>query len=171
MGAMSDQERTYRPELLPRQGERNAWLFALLASLALGLLHQQGVVPVFSWIFVIFLLLSAMSISLGNWMDRRTALRLAADGVSFENGLRSVSLSWTQINEVRIHPTRWGEKIQVLGEQSHFSFNTLGELQFNGKNRTKVGFAQGQEILKEILRASGLTKKQKNDQYAYYSRA
>jgi hypothetical protein len=168
---MQSEERTYRPELLPRQGEINAWLFALLASLALGLLHLQGVVPVFSWIFVIFLLISALSISLGNWMDRRTVLRLDPDGVAFENGLRHVRLTWSQISEVRIRPTRWGEQIQIIGEQSHFSFNTLGELQFKGENRTKVGFAQGQEILKEILRASGLTKKQQSEQYAYYSRA
>lgn len=168
---MLPEESTYRPELLPRQGEINAWLFALLASLALGLLHQQGVVPVFSWIFVIFLLVSALSISLGNWMDRRTVLRLASDGVAFENGLRRVHLMWPQINEVRIRPARWGEQIQVIGEQSHFSFNTLGELQFKGENRAKVGFAQGEEILKEILNASGLSKKQKNEQYAYYSRA
>lgn len=167
---MSSQEQTHRPELLPRQGERNAWIFTLLASLALGLLHLQGVVSVFSWIFAIFLFISALSISLGNWMDRRTILRIAADGVSFENGLRYVSLTWPQINEVRIRPARWGKQIQVIGEQSHFSFNTLGELQFKGENRAKVGFAQGQEILKEILSASGLTKKQQNEQYAYYSR-
>jgi hypothetical protein len=164
-------EQTYRPELLPRQGERNAWLFAVVASLALGLLHFQGVVPFFSWIFVIFLLFSALSISLGNWMDRRTVLRLASGGVSFENGLRRVELGWAEIKEVRVLPARWGEQIQVIGEQAHFSFNTLGELQFKGENRAKVGFAQGQEILSAILKASGLTKKQKNDQYAYYSRA
>jgi len=167
---MPNSEQAFRPELLSRQGERNAWLFALLASLALGLLQQQGVVLGFSWIFVIFLFIAALSISLGNWMDRRTVLRLAADGVSFENGLRSEQLGWTEIKEVRIHPARWGEKIQVLGEKSHFSFNTLGELQFQGKNRTRVGFAQGQKILKQILDASGLTKKQQNDQYTYYSR-
>jgi hypothetical protein len=165
------EERTYHPELLPRQGEINAWLFALLAGLALGLLHLQGVVPVFSWIFVLFLLVSALSISLGNWMDRHTTLRLSAEGVSFENGLRRVHLTWAEITEVRVAPARWGEQVQVIGEQAHFSFSTLGELQFRGQNRTKVGFAQGQEILKEILNASGLTKKQHNDQYAYYSRA
>lgn len=168
---MSAQEQVFRPELLPRQGERNAWLFAAFSALALGILHFQGVVPLFSWIFVAFLLFSALSISLGNWMDRRTVLCLAADGVSFENGLRRVQLSWSEIAEIRIVPARWGEQIQVIGQQAHFSFNTLGELQFKGENRTKVGFARGQEILKEILRASGLTKKQHNEQYAYYSRA
>lgn len=168
---MFSEEQTYRPELLPRQGERNAWLFTVVASLALGLLHLQGVVPFFSWIFVIFLLLSALSISLGNWMDRRTSLCLFSEGVSFENGLRHVKLSWAEINEVRVLPARQGEQIHVVGVQSHFTFNTLGELQFKGENRTKVGFAQGQEILKEILKASGLTNKQKNEQYAYYSRA
>ena len=168
---MFSEERTYRPELLPRQGERNAWILAILASLALFLLNLQGVVPFFSWIFVIFLVVSALSISLGNWMDRHTSLRLSADGTAFENGLRRVKLAWTEINEISILPARWGEQIHVIGAQAHFTFNTLGELQFKGENRTKVGFAQGQEILKEILKASGLTNKQKNEQYAYYSRA
>lgn len=168
---MPSQEKIFRPELLPREGERNAWLFALLAGFALGLLHQQGVVPVFSWIFVIFLLFSALSISLGNWMDRSTELRLDADGLSFGNGLRRVQLSWLDIEEVRIVPARWGEQIQVFGERgAYFRFNTLGELQFKGEHRTKVGFAQGHEILKEILTACELTTKHKTDQYTYYSR-
>jgi hypothetical protein len=142
-------ERTHRPELLPRQGERNAWLFALLASLALGLLHLQGVVPVFSWIFVIFLLVSALSISLGNWMDRRTVLRLADDGVAFENGLRRVSLTWSQISEVRIRPTRWGEQIQVIGEQSHFSFNTLGSCNSKARIAPKLALLRDRKSLKK----------------------
>lgn len=159
---MSLAENIYKPELLPRQGERNAWLFAILAGIALGILHLQGIVPLFSWIFALFLVFSALSISLGNWMDRRTVLRISETGLSFENGLRNVHLAWPQINEVRIVPARWGEQIQVIGEQSHFSFNTLGELQFKGDNRTKVGFAGGQEILKrnlEIWRSDQKTTK------------
>lgn len=168
---MLQEEQIFTPELLPRQGERNAWILAVLASLALFLLNWQGVVPFFSWIFVIFLVVSALSISLGNWMDRHTRLHLSRVGIAFENGLRRADLEWAQINEIRILPARWGEQIHVIGEKAHFSFSTLGELQFQGQNRTKVGFAQGQEILREILKASGLTKKQKNEQYAYYSRA
>lgn len=168
---MFTEQRTYRPELLPRQGEVNAWLFAVLSGLALGILHFQGVVPVFSWIFVIFLLVSAISISFGNWMDRHTTLQLSEEGIAFQNGLRRVRLSWGNIQEIRILPARFGEQIHIIGEKAHFSFNTLGELQFKGETRAKVGFAQGQEILASILKASGLTNKQRTDQYAYYSRA
>jgi hypothetical protein len=171
MLGMSSEEKIYKPELLARQGERNAWLFAILAGIALAILHLRGVVPFFSWIFVIFLAFSALSISLGNWIDRRSLLRISKTGLSFGNGLRQVDLTWPQITEVRIVPTRWGEQIQVIGGQSHFSFNTLAELQFKGQNRTKVGFAGGQEILKEILKSGGLTKKQENDRYTYYLRA
>ena len=164
------EERVYHPELLPRQGEINAWLLAFFASTALVLLHLQGVVPFWSWFFVGFLFLSAASISLGNWMDRHTALHLGQTGVAFENGLRRVQLAWNEIDQVRVLPARWGERIQVIGAKSHFEFTMPAEVKFNGQIKGRVGFLQGKEILASLLQASGLTNFQKTDEYAYYSR-
>jgi hypothetical protein len=55
-------------------------------------------------------------------------------------------------------PARWGTSVQVIGSQAHFSFSTLGEMEFQGKVRGKIGFSEGQEILDEIIRLAGLTK-------------
>jgi hypothetical protein len=167
---MSFEEQVFQPQLLPRQGEINAWILAFIASLALALLQMQGVVPIWSWILVLFLFFSAFSISLGNWMDRRTVLRLAEAGIFFENGLRRVQLAWSDIHEVRILPARWGQRVQVLGKEAHFEFSTAAEVKFQGEIKGRVGFLQDKKILEVLLQASSLTHHQKTEKYVYYSR-
>jgi hypothetical protein len=43
-------------------------------------------------------------------------------------------------------------------------------MQFQGKLRGRTGFAAGAEILDEIIRSAGLTKKIQNGQLLTYSR-
>ncbi|RPH57420.1 MAG: hypothetical protein EHM81_11610 [Chloroflexi bacterium] len=162
--------KTYKPELLPRRGEYTAWALAFAAALGLYILVLRNLVPSWTWFFVAFLFFSAISISLGNWMDRHTFIQLQNDGVVFENGLRKVRLAWDAVKEVRTFPARWGTAVQVLGEQAHFEFNTLGEVEFRGEVRGRVGFAQGKEIMDEILRATNLISHQKTDKYDVYTR-
>ena len=108
--------REFRPELIPRKGEWTAWILAIIASSVwLTLRWRLLDVPVAALIFVAFLLLSASSISLGNWVDRKTVLSLSPAGVSFRNGLRNVSLKWDQIRELRVLPDRWGERVHIWG--------------------------------------------------------
>ncbi len=121
---MSESEvHEFRPELMPRRGEINAWLLTAAAALGLFFLNQTlDIVPGWAWIFCAFLAFSALSISFGNWMDRKTRVRLDADGISFENGLRRVRLGWPEVQKVAVLPARWGKSVQVLGEKSHFGF-------------------------------------------------
>jgi hypothetical protein len=162
--------KTYRPELLPRKGEFTAWALALAAALGMIFLTLRGQIPSGMWFVIIFLFFSAIIISLGNWMDRHTLIRLNADGVAFENGPRKVHLTWVEIKEVRTFPASWSTAVQVLGERAHFRFNTLGELQFRGEVRGRMGFAQGKEILDEIIRASGLIAVSQAGQVTRFSR-
>lgn len=166
---MPEQE-TFIPELLPRRGEWNAWLFTLAATAGLLIIRTWAIVPVWVWFFVAFLCFSALSISLGNWMDRRTCLTLFPDGVAYENGLRQVRLAWDEIQRVRVLPARWGRTVQVIGESSHFSFNTLGEVKFRGELRGRTGFVQGDAILDIVIRSSGLLAVTRREPYTIYSR-
>ncbi len=77
----------YRPELLSRRGEYVAWGIALVAIAAWVILHLTDN-PVFGGLtfLTVLLALSGIAISLGNWMDRRTILRLEPDGVWYDNG-------------------------------------------------------------------------------------
>lgn len=162
--------REFRPELLPRRGEWTAWVLALAASAGMWLLNWSGYVPVWAWIFWVFLLFSGLSISLGNWLDRNTVIRLDADGIRFENGLRRVRLSWREVQKVAVLPARWGKAVQVIGEKSHFEFKTLGEVQFQGEVRGRTGFLEGQAILDVILRKTGLELVKESNNAYYYAR-
>lgn len=159
---------TYTPEVLPRRGEINAWILTVLVAGVLAYLQARGSAPTWIWLFVGFLLFSAGSISLGNWVDRHTRLEINTDGITFENGLRRVKLTWAEIVEVRTSPARWGQHIQVLGQSTHFAFNTLGEMTFRGQVSVRTGFAKGKELLDKIIRSANLvTMKQENAQTIY----
>jgi hypothetical protein len=164
------ESRTFTPELLPRRGELTAWVLTVAVALGFYFLSRPGPLPPIAWIFIIFFAFSAISISLGNWMDRKTFIRIEPEGVVFENGLRKAHLTWEAVKEVRTSPARWGLSVQVVGESVHFAFSTLGEMQFRGRVRARTGFADGKLILDEIIRAAGLTKMLQDAQFNIYSR-
>ncbi len=161
----------FRPELIPRKGERIAWLLLILALvyLGVGIWSDDGL----TWVAIIFvslMLLSAGSITLGNWVDRNTVLRLNTQGVRFSNGLRNVSLNWDEVREVRVLASAWGRRVQVRGPATTFSFRTLGEVIMQGEIKGRIGFADGEYILKIILESSGLQKMEMTEKTSYYSR-
>lgn len=161
----------FHPELVPRRGEINAWIFTALTAGGMFILHTKQGVPSWTWIFLGFLAFSALSISLGNWIDRRATIVMEEKGIHFENGLRSVRLGWPEIQKVAILPSRWGKNVQVIGEKAHFGFKTLGEVQFQGKVRGRTGFAAGEEILNTILREANLHLIGEEGNAYYYARA
>lgn len=162
---------TYSPELLPRQGELTAWALSFLCGLGMYILSLRAVIPYWAWFLCIFLIFSALSISLGNWMDRSTRITISAAGLEYQNGLRKVNLAWQDIAEVRKVPARWGTTVQVLGARAHIAFNTLGEMTYQGEVRSRTGFAAGEQILGEIIRAAGLTRTVAEGRFTTYLRA
>ena len=161
----------YRPELLPRRGEMIAWGAALLALVAWALLLVLEIPVNFVFkLLAVFLLLSALAISLGNWTDRRTFIRLSADGVHFENGLRRAHLRWDEIRRVQVFPSAWGKKVHVLGEPAHFDFRTLGEVSLDGEIKGRMGFTDGELILQTILKKAALREIEQPGKGSYYVR-
>ena len=110
-----------------------------------------------------------MSISLGNWVDRRSLICLDSDGIAFENGLRSVRLTWAEVQNVAVVRSRSGKRVQVQGALTHFTFKTMSESTL-GKQVMRTGFAAGQDILDVVLSASGLQLKAEKNSMVYYAR-
>ena len=160
----------YTPELLPRDGEIYAWLLSIVAALGLFFLSLRAGIPYWAWFLFIIFLFSAFSMTLGNWMDRKTHLEISPEGLRYENGLRKTSITWENLQEVRTAPARWGTSVQVIGTNGHFSYSTLGEMQFQGQIRGKTGFIAGEEILDVIIPNSLLKKNVSSGQFSTYLR-
>lgn len=169
---VNDLAQEFRPVLTNRNGEMLAWLAAVsLGAAAIALRNQGG-----GWIgslpyLAIFVGLIAASISLSNWMDRRTVLRLDKQGVFFTNGLRRVSLAWHQIDQVSVFSGALGKRVQVVGGAQHFEFRYLSEVEVLGSAPGRLGFPDGVTILATILREAGLQRSPDSQgDTVYYSR-
>lgn len=170
---MQAERQEYSPELVSRRSELIAWGSATLVNgtwVMLILLGQR--LSFWLPILGIPLLLIASGMSLGNWMDRHTILKIDLEGIFFSNGLRQVQLKWREIREVRVLPAQWGKKVQVFGERSYFGFHTLGEIRANGKVLGRTGFVNGDQVLEKILARTALIEVKKvemgDQQEAYY---
>ena len=163
--------REYRPRAIPRRGELLAWVGALLVSLVwLGLAYNgQRIIPLVP-VLASFFILAGGSISLGNWIDRKTWIQLTDDGMHFYNGLRKVDLGWMEIKEVHLTPSQLGTKVHVYGEKAHFSFRTLAEVKVQGELKGQFGFENGDTILRQIILNSKLDIIDKPDGDYYYAR-
>ncbi|RJP52345.1 MAG: hypothetical protein C4583_06885 [Anaerolineaceae bacterium] len=163
--------REFRPELLPRRGEVLSWLAAIGLFVGLFLATDRwGSQSFVYWLFAGLIAFSALSISLGNWMDRRSVIRLDSDGIAFENGVRSVRLTWPEVQNVALIPTRLGKRVQVQGAMLHFTFKTMSESTLSGQ-QLRTGFADGQEILETVLKECDLQVKAEKNGMVYYARA
>jgi hypothetical protein len=165
------ESREFRPELLSRRGEITAWGLTLLLGIVATLLNRQGV-SVFpaAAILEVILLVSALIISLNNWVDRRTVIRLDSEGIYFENGLRRVRFAWNEVRQVRVYLSELGKKIIVYGPRTYFTFHTLGEVKLRGEVRGRMGFPQGERILRLILEAGGLSEERRSGSGSIYDR-
>jgi hypothetical protein len=161
----------FKPELISRRGEAIAWVCVFLVALGIVILVLSG--QPLSWLVVLLeatLLASAALISLGNWSDRKTSLHIDERGIEYQNGLRRVKLGWSEVNEARVTPSPWGNKVDVYGEKSHISFRTLAEVKVRGELKGRFGFTRGEEILRRIVMHSNLEIRDEPGVGYYYVR-
>ncbi len=169
--------RKFTPEHLPLRGEITSWILALIVLSTATILRVNGA----SWggmalLFAVIFVLSAASISFGNWMDRQTVIRIERDHLTFTNGVRNTALTWKEIQAVRVLPDKWGAKqIQVIGEtprgKQHFEFRTLGTVNYQGQERGSTGFAEGEQILETLLKMADMHPvPSDNPSFSYYAR-
>lgn len=164
-------EGIYYPELLSQRGEITVWILLVLILLSGLILNLSGRIVPYSVLFLgIFFLLAGLAISLGNWMDRRTFIKVRPKGIEFANGLRHVNLLWQEINRIEIYPSNWGNKVHVRSADLHFAFRTMGEVKVNQEVKGRMGFKEGDKILEVLLERSKLRKVERPDPGEYYIR-
>jgi hypothetical protein len=161
----------YRPELAPIRGQKVAWTLTALAGLAIFLMVLFKI-PLFWFIPALFILflISASLISLGNWIDRHTVIRIFEDGIEFEDGLRSLRFKWEEINRLEVYSSSWGSRITVYSGTRRFSFRTLGVVKLNGQLKGRMGFLDGEMILAKIVKRTNLRLTSNPGNGYYYTR-
>lgn len=170
-GVMSLDIHQFRPVIASRRSELSAWFLTLLSGGAWLVLALRDSPPtLFIPLFFFLFIFTAIGASLGNWIDRRTVLRLKPEGLDFENGLRKVEMNWEEIQEIQIIPSRWGQAVHVLGNGAHFRFRILANVVVLGKASERIGFEDGDKILGEILKKTGLQRVQRSQPGRYYAR-
>ena len=164
-------ERKYYPEQLSRRGEITVWMLLVLVMLTGLILKLSGSpVPYTVTVLGVFFLLAGLAISLGNWMDRRTFIKVSAEGIEFKIGLRHGELLWQEVKRLEVYPSNWGDKVHVRGSESHFAFRTMGEVKVNKEVKGRMGFEEGDKILEILLERSKLRKVERSDPGEYYIR-
>lgn len=162
----------YRPVQPSRRVEIGTWaLTAVLFATWWVLQANQAAFAGTAVTLFAFALFAASGISLSGWMDHRSVIRLDADGVFFQNGLRRVELAWDQVQQIRVLNAQAGSKrVQVLGPRSYFEFRTLARISLNGQERARSGYEQGEKILENLLDRTGLHESETSPSYVYYAR-
>jgi len=157
--------------MVSRRGELITWVLALISLATLVFLWVQTVgVSIWQIAFTGLMVLAAASSSLSNWMERKTVLTLKSESIHFRNGLRDVSLNWDAIQELQVFPSRFGKRVNVIGDQSHFNFRTMVEITQRSGIRSVMGFAQGEFIIQQIIKNSNLNETGKDEKGSYYAR-
>jgi hypothetical protein len=163
----------FRPLIGNRRTELFAWILAIIMlSTSWFSPNASGLGKLLTALLVAFFCLSAVLISFGNWLDRRTFLTLTDTGVEYQNGIRHVQVDWGKIKEVRIFPFGKGCKVVVYCDHEFFSFQMLTEISKADKVEIRHGFEKGEEILEVILKRSNLcdVEKRHAERYDYYKR-
>lgn len=161
----------YRPDVLPRRNEFIAWGVFLLAGAGVLVFRVTTELPAWVNYGIAVLFVLAAGLSLGNWMDRRTQLELSAEGLEFQNGLRHIKMNWQDVQAVQVAPSSLGTGVRVTASRRRFSFTVSGGVRLLGKRQGKFGFAEGDEIIKEIVRRSGLSLAGHNGATYFYARS
>lgn len=154
-----------------RRAEASSWFLVLVSGFGWWVFNSQGSsLATFMLLFLLIFLFVAAGTSLSNWMERHTQLELYEDGLHFHNGLRNIDLQWEKIQQVHVLPSRWGKAVHVIGERQHFHFQLAGEVMLMGQSRAKVGFEQGEQILRTILEKTGLRPAESDRPGRYFIR-
>jgi hypothetical protein len=160
----------YKPERLSRRGELFAWLSAGIAAAGWLVYRLQGElrIPGLPWL-VGFLLLAAAGISLANWIDRHTRLKIGANGLTFSNGMQHITLAWQEIEQLEVYPSRFGDRVKVLGTRQ-FNFRLYKEVAVAGEVKGRMGFKEGELIVAKIVERAQLSQVESEDSVITYAR-
>lgn len=164
-------DKTYNPNQNNRRSEFFIWMLTLLLMALSGYLINNGLENLIINIGVIGMVITALFLSFGNWIDRNSSLTLSKSNLTYSSGFRNISLGWDEIHELYVYPGKYADRIFVMGQNRRITFSLQKDLKNNAT--AKLGFPKGNEIMNKIHAETKITKSSKKSKknYYYYSKA
>jgi hypothetical protein len=159
----------YKPVMNSRRSEVLAWIFSICIVLVLFVLPSSGFFRIAGFVLATFFTFSAIVMSLGNWVSRKTELRMYDEFLWLDNGIRVTTIRWEDIDCLEVFPGRFNDKIIVNSDSSNrLSFDVIKANVESGEAINIAGFKERDIILEMIIKSSGLNEKRKDGQQGYY---
>jgi hypothetical protein len=157
-------EAVFRPAPVDRRGEGVAWLLSLALAGGLFLLRRlSGGVPWLGLVFLALLVALAALVSIGNWLEARTSIRIDGDGIEERTPLRSVRLAWGEVAELWAWPASLGWRILVRGAGGQILFRTGERMSSPRGAELRLGFPEGERMAAHVRSASRLSLPERQD--------
>lgn len=162
---------SYKPIINSRRSELMAWIFSISLIVIQFAQPVTGFFKVGGILLAIFFLLSAIIISLGNWTNRKTVLRIREVGIDLDNGIKMITFKWQDIIRIEVFTGRFNDKISLITESGRMNFDIAVSDDNKSATSQRFGFQEGDEILKILLDRSKVSQQKVDAEgYVYYSK-
>lgn len=149
----------FKPNPGSRRPEWLSWsLAALLAGLAVWLGTSGGPAVFGAWALCAYFGLSALVMSLGNWVERNTRLTLREAGLTFRRPFQTVEMAWDEIRRIEVRKGPVGGRIFVTGGTDRFSLRLAHQVEIRGRIRDRYGFAESELIVQTMIEKANLKR-------------
>jgi hypothetical protein len=98
------------------------------------------------------MLFMALSIRFSRWLEVNSLIEVRPDGIRYSSPIRKIELAWSEINRLVASRAGNGWRIFVFAETGRFQFQTATSMQGLGGRQAVTGYAEGAEIVAQILR-------------------
>jgi hypothetical protein len=147
----------YKPVPPNPSGVRMAWLlFGITFVIGVPLLVLDFALPLIFWFAFAILFIIALAISFSHWLESRTWIVIEEDAIRYRSPLRTVSLAWGEIDELRVGAIQGGWRFMVSSTNSAFRFQSLVVFRSGSGREVRSGFKQGEQIADHIHQKAGL---------------
>lgn len=154
----------FKPIPVSRRGEFLAWSGTLfVGAVGVYVLWKTKGISLFTPAIFFMLLMVASIISFGNWVDRRTSIRISSEMVFYRSPIRKVELGLNAIESLWAVPAGRGWRILVRGEGQLFHFRTGIHLESRSGAEMHTGIEGGERLAGIIRHGAGLSALEHED--------
>lgn len=149
---LSEKALILKPEAGSRRPEALSWAFAVVLFGILFFMRPELQALRFgAWALGLFFGFSGAVMTLGNWLERNTSMRLNLQEIALVRPLQTLGMKWDEVDRVDVMTKSNARRVFVQGRGVKFSFRPATRVEIRGKIRDEYGFLESEKIIETIL--------------------